>query len=949
MSLIDSFTKPQWQHRKPEVRIAAIDQLDDPAVLLELVKTDPDPEVRAHALSRINGGDQLDELIDTIPPPLQQQAKNQRLQQLLPDSKALPSITDDTVLIRIAGLSEDLDLITAAIAQVGSQDIRMDLAGNHPVARVRLSAAQGIEDIDLLQQLALAAKHKDKAVFRHCKEKLDQHHAIEQAETERQVTIQQLIEKAGQLSKSVFSPEYKGRYLALEQKWQPLKTQVSPEQLQQIESALEICAALTQEHAETQAAEVEQKSLVTDAEQSFPELISELEEIDSAAAPPLDSTAISELNNKLNGIEDRWLAALRHAKATSEQTDDCKKHLKNWRTMASTAQALRSRKSQLEKNQEESGKLDKSDFLALQQQYKHTQKLISVLPWPDSHKAISPPPLQQLQERLVRLEERMETLRQKEKQNLEQLELKFAELRKELETNHFKNADRALNKLRQVLRKLDPKHQQRYQHELRPLIARLNEIHDWQGFAIEPKKIELCERMKALAGSEDSAEVLARQIKALQDEWKKLGALSPRRDQALWNQFKTAADVAYEPCKEAFAQKAVLCQQNYEQRMLLIAQLADYEKKMAWPDRAAVVKDPDSAPDSELDSDSDSEGAAPNWKMVQKTLDTAREAFKNIKPVDHKGERKSQKKFRKICDRIYAHIKREYERNIALKNELVSRAQSLAGLEDLHQAIDQAKKIQREWKEVGMTPVRVDRQLWKEFRAACDAVFARLDEQRQQTHQAMSAQIEQAESLIQKAQSLLDSEDDEQRLHLKRDLAEIRAALREIELPRNVQQKVIKRLSDLEQKSRDIISEIRHKTERESWHHLAEKMKACALKIVDEKKAADCWQQDSPLPKGIDGEALENFWQQGPGDTAEQELKEGCIALEILIGIDSPAEDKDARMAYQMKRLVEGMGSGPTDTKQQLLEQINGFIAMRPATEWLERFCNGVGAAKAEK
>ena len=140
---------------------------------------------------------------------------------------------------------------------------------------------------DLLQQLALAAKHKDKAVFRHCKEKLEQHHAIEQAEAERQATIRQLIEKAGQLSKSVFSPEYKGRYGALEQKWQSLKTQVSPEQLQQIESALEICAALVQEHAEAQAVEVEQKSLVTDAEQSFPELISELVEIDHAAAPPV--------------------------------------------------------------------------------------------------------------------------------------------------------------------------------------------------------------------------------------------------------------------------------------------------------------------------------------------------------------------------------------------------------------------------------------------------------------------------------------------------------------------------------------------------------------------------------------------------------------------------------------------------------------------------------------
>jgi len=53
MSLIDSFTKPQWQHRKPEVRKTAIDQLDDQTVLVDLVNADPDPDVRSHALSRV--------------------------------------------------------------------------------------------------------------------------------------------------------------------------------------------------------------------------------------------------------------------------------------------------------------------------------------------------------------------------------------------------------------------------------------------------------------------------------------------------------------------------------------------------------------------------------------------------------------------------------------------------------------------------------------------------------------------------------------------------------------------------------------------------------------------------------------------------------------------------------------------------------------------------------
>ena len=55
-------------------------------------------------------------------------------------------------------------------------------------------------------------------------------------------------------------------------------------------------------------------------------------------------------------------------------------------------------------------------------------------------------------------------------------------------------------------------------------------------------------------------------------------------------------------------------------------------------------------------------------------------------------------------------------------------------------------------------------------------------------------------------------------------------------------------------------------------------------------------------------------------------------------------------MAYQMKRLVEGMGSGQGDTRERLLEEINSFIALRPSAGWVGRYCTGVeAAARLEK
>jgi len=88
---------------------------------------------------------------------------------------------------------------------------------------------------------------------------------------------------------------------------------------------------------------------------------------------------------------------------------------------------------------------------------------------------------------------------------------------------------------------------------------------------------------------------------------------------------------------------------------------------------------------------------------------------------------------------------------------------------------------------------------------------------------------------------------------------------------------------------------------------------------------------------------LDDYWQQGPnGETPEDKLRTACIALEVFAGVDSPPEDKEARMAYQMARLVEGMGMGQSEGSERLLELINGFIALRPPAKWMKRFSQGV-------
>ncbi len=926
MSLFDSFTGPRWQHSNPQVRKEAVAQLQDQEVLLELVKTDLDPGVQAAALCRISSPAVLDTLIETLPPALQQQARTQRLQQLLPDTDTLATIADETLLLRILSLTDDAELSTAVIARIGSDSIRMDLASNHPLAKVRLVAALGIADIGLLTELMQHSRGRDKVVFRHCKTLVDEHHARQLAATQQQEKILQLIDQAAALARALDAPEYAGRYRSLEQQWQMLEATASAAQKEQFRHELGTCAQRLARLAEARAAEALEQAGLAAAREVFAALIGELEQIDAAPSLPQDRAAITQLSGQLDDIENRWQAARNITPPSPQQAQASGKYLELWRSMLRTLRQLNDQEIRLNKILHAAGDVDAADYQALQRQIERSAKMLAAFSWPDSQQARLPAQIAQLQQALARLKSQLGALETDQQKYSERVQTRLEALRAELEQNHSRQADRLLVKARRTLKSLAVKQRLQFEQEIQPLATRLQEIHDWQAFAIEPKKVALCARMTALIGSTEDVEMLALKIQSLQDEWKQLGGLPHAHEQALWIEFKTAADEAWQPCKEAFAQKAIVQQQNFGQRMQLVAQLAGYEEKMAWPSAAAEAGEGQAA-------------AAPDWRLVQKTLDAARDAFNTIKPVEPKADRKSHQAFRAVCDRIYGHIKAEYERNIARKEQLVSRARELSAADDLQQAMDTCKRLQREWKEIGITPVAVDRRLWKALRTACDAVFARVDEQRAQSTAALDARMKQAESLRDQARALLAAQDDEHSGQPGKTLAELQQQLRAIELPPGVHQRLAKEFQAMEQQARDLALEIRGRQEQAGWTRLLEKINACAGKNADEATTAGLWQESADLPKGIDAQALQAFWQQGPCDGVEEQLRDACIALEILGEIESPAADKKARMNYQMRRLAAGMGRRNDQPEPTLEERINAVIALRPAAGWAARFC----------
>jgi hypothetical protein len=240
---------------------------------------------------------------------------------------------------------------------------------------------------------------------------------------------------------------------------------------------------------------------------------------------------------------------------------------------------------------------------------------------------------------------------------------------------------------------------------------------------------------------------------------------------------------------------------------------------------------------------------------------------------------------------------------------------------------------------VGITPAKVDRSQWKKFRSACDAVFRRLDDKKQQHRAEIDAVVDQAEGLVKQAEDLLRSDEDGQRLHVEESLREIQQAFGALELPRGAEQRLGKRLGQVEKRAKQVASDTRKRLRESQWELLYDKIRACALKEDNIGVASGLWEQEGDMPKGVDEAALLAWWEQGTADEEVDALREICIAVEVFADIESPESDAPARMAFQVKRLADGMGKQREAPRAALIRLVNEIVASRPESGWADRFC----------
>jgi hypothetical protein len=250
---------------------------------------------------------------------------------------------------------------------------------------------------------------------------------------------------------------------------------------------------------------------------------------------------------------------------------------------------------------------------------------------------------------------------------------------------------------------------ERYDRVRAALVIRvkdLREADDWQRFANVPKAESLIREAKALLEAEAGPD-LGGKLKDLQSRWKSVGAIPHKKSKELWDTFKATCDQVYAKVVERRA--------------------VDQEKFA----ESAKVKE-------RLIAEAEALATSTDWAGTADRLKALQAEWKSSGHLPRKQGDELWKRFRAACDRFFEARKphldaqlAEQVGNLEAKAALCARIEAIVeaapGERGWGAAIGDVKAAQRDWKEIGFVPRADADAIYKRFRTACDALFAKRD------------------------------------------------------------------------------------------------------------------------------------------------------------------------------------------------------------------------------
>ncbi|GAA6183206.1 DUF349 domain-containing protein [Aliiglaciecola sp. NS0011-25] len=411
--------------------------------------------------------------------------------------------------------------------------------------------------------------------------------------------------------------------------------------------------------------------------------------------------------------------------------------------------------------------------------------------------------------------------------------------------------------------------------QLQAIKEQVENLKDWQQYIAQPRKPAVLKEAETIALHPLPVEQQVAEVKRLRSAWNSLGNTDSEADTILNKAFDMAIEKAFEPCRIHFAEMESQRKDNELQKLALIERC-----KLLQTEEKSV-----SAIEEEVSQ------IQQQWKRIGKVdykiLDTINEAYSNaLKPLK-------------------AQIQQFHHDNAESKQMLISKAQVLLTHEDINEAIEQAKKLQHQWKEIGNAGRKQDALLWKQFRHVNDQLFAKRNAIQNNNKQALQKGIEEAEVALQGIQQGADGADSLSAIEkVVEQLQQFRASLDDNEqVLKSLSSKLIKIEKQLASKKRSVTSD----KQRRMLDNVFELLGGS----ISEQETKDIVEQ---LPQA---------WRQAYLSDKATDFNRNQIAvlLEILGSEESPKEDSQLRRNLQLQMMTDKLQHGEQLDKDTLLLQ----------------------------
>lgn len=291
----------------------------------------------------------------------------------------------------------------------------------------------------------------------------------------------------------------------------------------------------------------------------------------------------------------------------------------------------------------------------------------------------------------------------------------------------------------------------------------------------EAEKTALCERVETIdltaIKSFPAWDEMTKTVLAAQEEWKKVGFASRKINNELFARFRKA-------CDNFFTAKGDYYHKIKEEMA------ANLTKKTALCEQAEALKD------------------STDWHKTADRLVALQKEWKTIGTVAKKHSDAVWHRFQQACDSFFEKRKKalnegrsEEQANLKAKREIIEQLKAIPADTPRNEAMAKVKELQACWQQIGHVPFREKDKLYDDYRAICDAFYARSRDAR--------GGMKRFEDVIKEMES------DESKLHRERD-----RILRTLDIRRNELKTYENNLGFLSSKSKSGDSMVREMERR---------------------------------------------------------------------------------------------------------------------------------------